>query len=433
MILMVIAVMVSCALIAVGAAVVAAVWATRRADKMAEDRVAEHMATNEALTAAMNEAVHDAVVATRAEASTERDAAIEAALRNSAVLHREQLGAATSAVEQQVGKDLDAKKDVIDSTLNEVRAEVKDELSRLHDLVTALGNTSAERFGQVDNSLRAHAEVTGHLQQSTQSLREALASSQTRGQWGERMAEDVLRLAGFQENVNYVKQTQIDGATGRPDFTFPMPKGQELYMDVKFPMASYLKYVEAQTDAERQTHLQNFLRDVRMRVKELSRRDYGSANDKPSVDYVLLFLPNEQLTGFIHEHDSRLLDEAMEQKIVMCSPLTLFAFLGVIRQAFDSFAIEQTSDEILQLLGAFGKQWENYAKKVDQVKNRLESVTRSFDDLAGPRRRQLERPLQQIEDLRRRRGLPVEGELFIDDGIDDEQTSPEGNVRALGA
>jgi len=204
-------------------------------------------------------------------------------------------------------------------------------------------------------------------------------------------------------------------------------------MDVKFPMASYLKYVEVQTDAERQTHLQNFLRDVRMRVKELARRDYGGANDKPSVDYVLLFLPNEQLTGFIHEHDSRLLDEAMEQKIVMCSPLTLFAFLGVIRQAFDSFAIEQTSDEILQLLGAFGKQWENYAKKVDQVKNRLESVTRSFDDLAGPRRRQLERPLQQIEDLRRRRGLPVEGELFIDDGIDDEQTSPEGNVRALGA
>lgn len=430
---MVIAVMISGALIAAGAAVVAAVWATRRADKMAEDRVAEHMATNEALTAAMNEAVRDAVVATRAEASTERDAAIEAALRNSAVLHREQLGAATSAVEQQVGKDLDAKKDVIHSTLNEVRAEVKDELSRLHDLVTTLGNTSAERFGQVDNSLRAHAEVTGHLQQSTRSLREALASSQTRGQWGERMAEDVLRLAGFQENVNYVKQTQIDGATGRPDFTFPMPKGQELYMDVKFPMASYLKYVEAQTDAERQTHLQNFLRDVRMRVKELSRRDYGSANDKPSVDYVLLFLPNEQLTGFIHEHDSRLLDQAMEQKIVMCSPLTLFAFLGVIRQAFDSFAIEQTSDEILQLLGAFGKQWENYAKKVDQVKNRLESVTRSFDDLAGPRRRQLERPLQQIEDLRRRRGLPVEGELFIDDRIDDEQTSPEGNVRALGA
>ena len=60
------------------------------------------------------------------------------------------------------------------------------------------------------------------------------------------MAEDVLRLAGFHENINYVKQTQIDGG-GRPDYTFPMPKGHDLYMDVKFPMAAYLRYLEAGT------------------------------------------------------------------------------------------------------------------------------------------------------------------------------------------
>ena len=90
-----------------------------------------------------------------------------------------------------------------------------------------------------------------------------MASPTARGQWGERMAEDVLRLAGFVENVNYVKQTQLDGATGRPDFTFPLPKGHELYMDVKFPMAGYLRFLDATTDAERQAHRAAFLRDVR--------------------------------------------------------------------------------------------------------------------------------------------------------------------------
>ena len=44
-----------------------------------------------------------------------------------------------------------------------------------------------------------------------------------------------------------------------------------------------------------------------------------------------------------------LIDDAMGQRVVMCSPLTLFAFLGVIRQAFDNFMIEQTSDQILGL------------------------------------------------------------------------------------
>lgn len=417
---MVIAVIISCLLIACGTAVVAALWATRRAD--------EQSAANEELRASMAQALRDVVAESRDQALAERDAAIKAALEQTAVLQGQQLSAHTAHVEKQVGSDLDAKKDLIDSTLNEVRTE----LARLHDLVSTMGATSAERFGQVESSLRAHAEVTGHLQQSTSSLREALASSQTRGQWGERMAEDVLRLAGFHENVNYVKQTQIEGATGRPDFTFTMPKGQQLYMDVKFPMAAYLKYLDAQTDAERATYLKNFLRDVRLRIKELAKRDYASAGDTPSVDYVLLFLPNEQLTGFIHEHDAQLLDDAMAQKIVLCSPLTLFAFLGVIRQAFDNFVIEQTSDEIMALLAKFSTQWDKYSAKVDQVKNQFDRVNRSFDELAGTRRRQLERPLRQIEDLRRERGLPVDGELFTE-LTDDFDTPPGDNARALGA
>ena len=429
---MVIAVMISCVLVALGSAVVAAVWATRRAEKAANEHMADQLATNEALQASLAEAVQQVAATTRQQATAERDAAIEAALRQTAVLHREQLGAEATRVEQQVGNDLESKKEIIDSTLNEVRSEVRTELTALRELVNTLGASSARQFGQVETALAAHAEVTGHLQQSASSLREALSSSQARGQWGERMAEDVLRLAGFHENVNYVKQTQIEGSTGRPDFTFPMPKGQQIFMDVKFPMASYLKYLEAQTDAERGAHLQAFLRDVRLRVRELSKRDYAGEGGQ-AVDYVLLFLPNEQLTGFIHEHDAQLLDDAMEQKIVLCSPLTLFAFLGVIRQAFDNFAIEQTSDEIMQLLGTFGKQWDKYTSQVDKVKRQLDTVTKSFDDLAGTRRRQLERPLRQIDDLRRERGLPVDGELFTELPDDDSETSPSGNVRQLGA
>ena len=239
------------------------------------------------------------------------------------------------------------------------------------------------------------------------------------------MAEDVLRLAGFTEHVNYRKQTQVEGGTGRPDFTFDLPKGHVLYMDVKFPLASYLRYLEVGTDAERQAHLKRFLGDVRLRVKELAKREYARDGERPAVDYVLLFLPNEQLTGFIHEHDPSLLDEAMAQRVVMCSPLTLFAFLGVIRQAFDNFMIEQTSDEILQLIGKFGQQWQKYTESAEKVKRTRQRAAR-----VRPARRHaaaaLERPLQQLEELRVRRNLPVDGELFPD-------AADLDNVRELGA
>jgi DNA recombination protein RmuC len=335
----------------------------------------------------------------------ERDAAVAAALRQVDVLNRSHLDQASGRL--QAG--LDASKDVIGANLEAVRAEMRGELNRLCEIVAALGDASAQRFGEVDASLRSHAEVAASLASTTRSLHEALANPQARGQWGERMAEDVLRLAGFVENVNYRKQSQLRSAggegTGRPDFTFELPKGHVLHMDVKFPLAAYLRYLGASTDAERADHLKAFLRDVRAKVKDLARRNYHEGEQR-SVDYVLLFLPNEQLTGFIHENDPALLDDALGQRVVMCSPLTLFALLGVIRQAFDNFVVEQRSVEILELVGQFGVQWRKYTASTDKLKRHFVSLHNEFDELTTTRERALDRSVRQIEGLREQRELP---------------------------
>jgi DNA recombination protein RmuC len=420
------------------AAAAAYFFALRRAEQQAATDLTQQLGaqslTNESLQLSIDAAVQNAVGVVRDQASAERDAAVAAALEQSAVLQREQLGATASQVQQHASADLASKKDVIDTRLDQVHGEMRIELTKLTEMVNALGRTNAEKFGQVETSLKAHADVAAAVAESAQALRTAIANPQARGQWGERMAEDVLRMAGFVENTNYFKQTQIEGATGRPDYTFPMPKDHALYMDVKFPMASYLRYLEAGTDAERETHLKNFLRDVRLRVKELAKREYGNTGDQQAVDSVLLFIPNEQLTSFIHEHDPSLLDDAMKQQIVMCSPLTLFAFLGVIRQAFDNFMIEQTSDQILQLIGKFGTQWSKYSEQVDKVEKRFEGVEKEFELLAGTRRRALERPLRELDGIRQERSLPVDGELFaLPRDEDDNETPPGGSVRQIGA
>jgi DNA recombination protein RmuC len=419
--------------VAVGAAAaLVGVELTRR--RLAADHGEPELPIDETV----RDAVAMAMVEIRAQAAAERDAAVNAALAQAAVIGREQVGAAAQQARQESAAELGAKKDVIDTRLDQVRSELRSELDKLGQMVASLAEQNAQRFGQVDQSLRSHAEATYTLSQSAQALREAMASPTARGQWGERMAEDVLRLAGFVENVNYTKQTQLDGASGRPDFTFSLPRGHELYMDVKFPMAGYLRYLEASSDSERQTHRAAFLRDVRARVKELARRDYARQSARESVDYVLMFLPNEQLTGFIHEHDPSLIDDAMNQRVVMCSPLTLFAFLGVIRQAYDNFVIEQTSDEILGLIGKFGVQWVKYNEQLEKVHAKFEQLDRQFDELMGPRRRQLQRPLQQLEVVRRERGLAIDGQLFPEiealgaEAADLDDATPD-NLRRLGA
>ncbi len=371
--------------------------------------------------ALMQQAFSHAVGTLQQQSLAERDAA----LAQLTAIATQQFGSQVAAGQA----DLASKKEVIGTQLDQIKGEMRSELQRLGTAVHALSERSAEQFGQVDQSLRAHAEIAQHLSTTTGSLREALANSKSRGQWGERMAEDVLRTAGFIENINYRKQTAVSGdSRAMPDFTFMLPKDHVLYMDVKFPLASYLKMLDSGTDAERSAHRDQFLRDVRMRVRELAKREYAKVSDGATVDQVLLFLPNETLSSYILENDPDIIHDAMKQNIVLCSPVTLLAFLGLIRQAFDSFMIEQTSDQILGLLGKFNEQWSKYTDSLDTVKKRFDAVQREFDNLLGTRKRALERPLRDLEGIRIDKGLPVDGLLF-----EVSAGGPLDNVRELGA
>jgi DNA recombination protein RmuC len=150
------------------------------------------------------------------------------------------------------------------------------------------------------------------------------------------------------------------------------------------------------------------LKDVRSRVKELAGRGY--ADPATTVGYLLLFIPNESVYAFIQENDRDLADLALGQRIVLCSPFTLFAVLGVVRQSVDSFLLERAGDEILDALGRFATQWGRFSEQVDKLGRQLATAQGTYEDLAGTRRRQLERRLDEIEAIRTSRGLPPLGE-----------------------
>ncbi len=313
------------------------------------------------------------------------------------------LAKATLETERELGvKNLDTKKGLIDQQLGQMTSK----LEKVSALIKELENDRIEKFGQLTGQLKAACEQTSALTQTTNSLRQALVSTKARGQWGERMAEDVLRIAGFIENINYLKQRTIEGIGSRPDFTFLLPRNLKMNMDVKFPLDNYIKFTEAKTDLEKEKHRADFLRDVRLKIKEVTSRDYINPGQN-TVDYVLLFIPNEQIYAFIHEQDSSILEEGIRHKVIFCSPVTFFAVLAVIRQAIDNFALEETSNEMLSLFGLFRKQWAEFIKKLEILGRRIEDVHNEYEALSTTRRKQLERPLNKIEDLRLQRGLPV--------------------------
>ncbi|MFH1110839.1 MAG: DNA recombination protein RmuC [Planctomycetota bacterium] len=298
---------------------------------------------------------------------------------------------------------LESKKKLIDARLEAMNGT----LNTLNSLIQNVEKQRAESQGALQRHLETNADATRRLQLTTAQLREALANPQRRGQWGERMAEDVLRLAGFVEGVNYHKQ-QILADGGKPDFTFLLPGDRRVHMDVKFPLVNYLKVLDAPDDAGRAQATDQFLKDVRKRIKEVTGREYIDPA-AGTVDYVLVFIPNEQVYGFIHEHDAVLLDDALRSKVVLCSPLTLYAILAVVRQAVENFRFEQGSKKILDHLGEFQKQWGKFVETMERMGRKLDEARNEYDELKTTRTRLLERQLDKIEDLRAAREEPVAG------------------------
>jgi DNA recombination protein RmuC len=338
-----------------------------------------------------------------AQAKLRFEAISAQALRNNTdhffTIARETLSSQVEHGEQ----DLESKKQLIDQTLAAMRAE----LNGVSELVTKLEKDRESKFGELTQQLKTAAEQTGKLQETTEHLRIALSNTKTRGQWGERMAEDVLRAAGFVEGVNFLKQETLLETNNRPDYTFLLPRGRKVHMDVKFPLDNYIRFLDADSDDLRLQYRSRFIQDVRSRIKEVTRRDYIDPADD-TISYMIVFIPNEQLFSFVCQEDAAILDTALHSKVILCSPMTLFAILAVIRQAIDNFYLEEKTLRVLKVLDAFNKQWIAYANSFDGLGKKIDAVQSEYLNLTTRRRNQVDRQLAKIGELREGQGDQVE-------------------------
>ncbi|MFA5354478.1 MAG: DNA recombination protein RmuC [Thermodesulfovibrionales bacterium] len=307
-------------------------------------------------------------------------------------------------------KELENKKELIDQGLDTIAKSITEVQKRIEEV----GKGSGERFAEVATLIRKHEEVTQRLKETTDHLKHALASSKKRGDWGERMAEDIIRLIGMVEGINYLKQKTLESSAGRPDYTFLMPNGLKINMDVKFPLDNYTQYLNAESEHDRRRFKEELLKNTRTMIRQVTNREYINPAEN-TVDYVIIFVPNEQVYSFINEADIAIMDEALRQKVILCSPFTLYAVLAVIRQAVENFNLEQTASEILKLLGEFSKQWTAYKERFTVMGERLDGARKEYELLMTTRSNMLERPLRKIDELRRRKEIDLDSEIKLDE------------------
>lgn len=290
---------------------------------------------------------------------------------------------------------LDEKRKAVETAVSQLQERLKS----YEELMRRFEADRGQKYGSLEEQLRKTARTTEQLQETTSRLYSVLTNSRARGQWGERMAEDILRAVGLLENVQYVRNRVQDTAATRPDFTFMLPDGHKLHMDVKFPLDNYLRMCEAAAEEEKARFKNEFLKDVRARVKELTKRSYVNPEER-TLDYLVLFIPNEQVYAFTLESLPGIVDEALAQKVVLASPFSLYALLAVVRQAFENFHFSQATRDVIKFIGSFRQAYEKFKGRLDKLGEQIDRTAAVYAEVTGPSYKMLDQAVARIEKVR---------------------------------
>ncbi|GIW64163.1 MAG: hypothetical protein KatS3mg092_0096 [Patescibacteria group bacterium] len=293
---------------------------------------------------------------------------------------------------QEIKTDLDNKKQAIENIFKEIKQLVKETEEKLEKSDKDRISSFSRLKEAIDNQL----SITEQLRATTESFKRVLSNNQMRGQFGEQVAENLLKMSGFVRGVDYDFNKEQKSSGTRPDFVIYLPNKTKINVDVKFPYQNLQKMAETEDQATKKELEKEFEKDVREKIKQVSTREYINPDDN-TVDFVVLFIPNEMIFSYIYEKMNDLWVEAMKQKVILAGPFSFTAILRLVRQAYDNFRYQKNVQKIITYIKNFEIEFSKYNEEFLKIGERIESLTKQYNLVNSTRTNQLLRTIDKIK------------------------------------
>ena len=301
--------------------------------------------------------------------------------------------------EQKLG----AEKKEIKTDLENKRSSIKELVERfLKDLGESnkkLELAERERIGSfqaLKKEVETQNQITKDLSVTTEGLKRVLSNNQLRGKFGEQVAEDLLKMAGFVRGIDYEFNKEQTESRTRPDFCVFLPDGTRINVDSKFPYNNLQQAVETEDKETKERYLKHFERDINNKIKEITGRNYINPESQ-TVDFVIMFIPNEMIFSYIYDKMSEVWVEAMRQKVILAGPFSFTAILRMIRQAHDNFRYQKNVYQIVQHIKNFEKEFSKFSEEFEKIGGRIESLSDQYQRVSITRTNQLQRTVDKIK------------------------------------
>ena len=315
------------------------------------------------------------------------------------------------AEKQEIKTDLTNKKTVIEDTVKKLLTELEKSNKRMEEV----DRERVGSFRELKSEIESNRKLTEQLSVTAENLKRVLSNNQLRGQFGEQVAEDLLKMCGFVGGIDYLYNKTLKDGESRPDFTVLLPDGVKINIDVKFPYMNLQKMTETSDKAARQEYLKAFERDIKDKIKQVTTRNYINTTDN-TVDFVILFIPNEMIFSYIYDKMHDIWTDGMKQKVVFAGPFNFTAILRLIRQSYSNFTIQKDIHRIIAYVRTFEEEFKKYNIEFEKIGDRIDSLTSQYDVVDRTRMKKLVGTVEKItgEDLDKKNGIEQENLLPTD-------------------
>ena len=321
--------------------------------------------------------------------------------------------------QQSAKDDLEKRQLAITKTVEPVSQTLK----TFSERVNKIEERRIESEGSIKKELQKLSEMHLRLDQSTNSLVQALRAPQVRGQWGEMHLRRTVEMAGMINYCDFEEQSSVEtdeGQRQRPDMLIRLPNERRVVVDSKVPIAAYLDALETDSSEVQSERMKAHARHLRTHIKDLSTKAYWSQFDN-APEFVVLFIPNEAIFSAALEEDPSLIELGVENKVILATPTTLIALLKAVAYGWQQEAITREAKEIAALgreiydrlsvvIGHFvklGKSIDqsvgNYNKAMNSVDSRLMVTARKFESLESASTEKL----PEVNQIEKRPNLPI--------------------------
>ena len=272
-----------------------------------------------------------------------------------------------------------ANRDSLDLLLKPFKDNITDFRERVERIYAHENEQRGALKNELDNLIKLNQQMTSSAANLTDALK---GNSKVQGDWGEAYLETILESTGLVKGIHYHIQQNIKGEEGqnlRPDVVLSLPEERSIVIDSKVSLTAYVRYTEAESEAERRQALAEHVQSVKKHVQELALKEYQKLINSP--DFVIMFIPTEPAFLEALKEDNTIWAEAYRKKIIISSPTNLFALLKMVgdmwrrdEQTKNQAEIVDKATKLYEQLVVFTEQLEGVGSALDTAKSKYDEA-----------------------------------------------------------